>query len=117
MSRISSINLPTHDVIRRYYLKGPKKGTFDVFADGLPGSPDNLKLDEKGNFYVSLVMARDEQLTPSFVQNIGRYPLIRKLAARLLATTQTALQLLERNWPHHVLQKAIHSVSNNIVTC
>ncbi|XP_065203660.1 adipocyte plasma membrane-associated protein Hemomucin-like isoform X2 [Planococcus citri] len=96
----------------RYYLKGAKKGSFDVFADGLPGSPDNLRSDENGDFYVGLVMARDDQLTPAFMRNMGRYPLIRKLIARLLATTQSALELIDRNWPHNMLQKAIHSIGH-----
>ncbi|XP_065203656.1 adipocyte plasma membrane-associated protein Hemomucin-like isoform X1 [Planococcus citri] len=98
--------------VLRYYLKGAKKGSFDVFADGLPGSPDNLRSDENGDFYVGLVMARDDQLTPAFMRNMGRYPLIRKLIARLLATTQSALELIDRNWPHNMLQKAIHSIGH-----
>lgn len=34
--------------VLRYYLKGPKEGTFDIFVDGLPGLTDNLSRDGKG---------------------------------------------------------------------
>ena len=38
----------------RYYLKGSKAGTHDVFVDGLPGMPDNLRPNGKGGFYITL---------------------------------------------------------------
>ncbi|KAG8233768.1 hypothetical protein J437_LFUL003839 [Ladona fulva] len=31
------------DRILRYYLKGPQKGTHDIFVDGLPGVPDKIR--------------------------------------------------------------------------
>ena len=40
--------------IFRYYLKGPKAGTHDVFVDGLPGMPDNIRPNGKGGFYITL---------------------------------------------------------------
>lgn len=98
--------------ILRYYLKGPKKGTYDVFADGLPGSPDNLKRDEHGNFYLGIVIPKDAELTPAFVRNIGKYPLLRKLIARFLATLQSGLQLLDSNWSNRILQKAVHAIGH-----
>uniref|UniRef100_A0A8D8TQJ2 Adipocyte plasma membrane-associated protein n=1 Tax=Cacopsylla melanoneura TaxID=428564 RepID=A0A8D8TQJ2_9HEMI len=69
--------------VRRYHLRGPKQGTSDVFIDGLPGMPDNVKRDSKGNFLVSIVVAVDEY-TPQILQIIGPFPNIRKFVARLL---------------------------------
>lgn len=40
----------------RYHLKGAKKGTKEMFIEGLPGVPDNVRSNGKGGFYVSLVM-------------------------------------------------------------
>ncbi|KAF9595454.1 hypothetical protein IFM89_000372 [Coptis chinensis] len=39
--------------LRRYWLKGEKAGTSDVFAI-LPGSPDNVRTNEKGEFWVAI---------------------------------------------------------------
>ncbi|XP_057865360.2 protein STRICTOSIDINE SYNTHASE-LIKE 10 isoform X2 [Cryptomeria japonica] len=37
----------------RYWLKGPKMGTVEVFAS-LPGYPDNVRLSENGDFWVAI---------------------------------------------------------------
>ncbi|WOK92229.1 hypothetical protein Cni_G00920 [Canna indica] len=39
--------------INRYWLKGEKAGTSDVFAI-LPGFPDNVRTNEKGEFWVAI---------------------------------------------------------------
>ena len=99
----------------RHYLKGAKKGRTDVFVDGLPGSPDNIKADGKGNFYVSLVLPKDG--TPAFVHNIGKYPLVRKFLAQSLAVAQNVFTLADSVFPHVVLKKAVHAVSIEYVNC
>lgn len=48
----------------RHYLKGPKRGQTDVFVDGLPGIPDNIRSNGKGGFYVNLVAERTPEVTP-----------------------------------------------------
>ena len=35
----------------RYHLEGPKKGSHEVFADNLPGMPDDLGASEDGKTY------------------------------------------------------------------
>ena len=37
----------------RYWLKGPKAGQYELFAD-LPGYPDNVRRDGHGGFWVAL---------------------------------------------------------------
>lgn len=44
--------------ITRYWLKGPQAGQHDVFADNLPGLPDNLQGDRAGTFWVALPSPR-----------------------------------------------------------
>ena len=44
--------------ITRYWLKGEKAGTHEVFIDNLPGLPDNLQGDGAGTFWVALPSPR-----------------------------------------------------------
>ncbi|KAG8054533.1 hypothetical protein GUJ93_ZPchr0001g29765 [Zizania palustris] len=37
----------------RYWIKGPKAGVYELFAD-LPGYPDNVRRDAKGGYWVAL---------------------------------------------------------------
>ncbi|XP_055586018.1 adipocyte plasma membrane-associated protein Hemomucin-like [Uranotaenia lowii] len=47
-------------MIRRFYLKGPKAGTADVFMKGLPGGVDNIVGDVDG-VWVPIVFPTDRQ--------------------------------------------------------
>lgn len=44
--------------IQRYWLKGDKAGSHEIFADNLPGMPDNLQGDRAGTFWVALPTPR-----------------------------------------------------------
>ena len=44
--------------ITRLWLKGPRKGESEVFADNLPGFPDGISGDGDGNYWVALVSPR-----------------------------------------------------------
>jgi hypothetical protein len=63
--------------VKRYYLKGPKKGQSDIFVSGLPGIPDNIRSNGKGGFYVTLFHPRIET-------GLEGNPLARKFLARSL---------------------------------
>uniref|UniRef100_A0A182WSU8 Str_synth domain-containing protein n=1 Tax=Anopheles quadriannulatus TaxID=34691 RepID=A0A182WSU8_ANOQN len=78
-------------LIRRYYLKGPKAGTHDVFVDGLPGAVDNLNGDATG-FWVGLVIAADES-NPSFVGMLAPFPNLRRLLVRLFVLAEAPFRL------------------------
>ncbi|XP_050371593.1 protein STRICTOSIDINE SYNTHASE-LIKE 5-like [Argentina anserina] len=39
---------------RKYYLEGEKKGSTENFIDHLPGSPDNIRYDGEGNYWIAL---------------------------------------------------------------
>ncbi|WP_090737214.1 SMP-30/gluconolactonase/LRE family protein [Paenibacillus sp. Mc5Re-14] len=47
-----------HYQLTRYWLKGPKKGTSDIFVDNLAGFPDNITRDDQGHFWVGLFTTR-----------------------------------------------------------
>ena len=44
--------------ITRLWLKGPRVGECDVFADNLPGFPDGISGDGDGNYWVAMVSPR-----------------------------------------------------------
>ena len=46
--------------IVRYWLKGPKAGTHDIFIDNVPGFPDNITSNGKGRFWLALFTVRNE---------------------------------------------------------
>lgn len=71
--------------IQRYWLKGEKAGTHEVFTDYLPGLPDNLSYDEANQiFWVALYAPRSEIL-----ESLADQPAwIKKVVARLPAFLQ-----------------------------
>ena len=50
---------PPHTIPCRYYLKGPKAGTVDTFAQNLPGLPDNITPSSRGGYWVGFGALRD----------------------------------------------------------
>jgi len=56
------VNETGHYQITRYWLKGPKAGTHDLFASNLPGCPDGIVRDEKGDYWVSIPLYRRRHL-------------------------------------------------------
>lgn len=72
--------------IRRFWLKGDKAGTDDLFADNLPGFPDNLSFNGRDRVWVALASPRDAGLDA-----LSGWPLLRKLLAGLPAAIQNRL--------------------------
>ncbi len=65
--------------ILRYWLKGDKAGTSDVFAGNLPGFPDNITFNGRDRFWVAIYAPR----TP-IADKLAPYPGLRKAVARAL---------------------------------
>ncbi|XP_051134470.1 protein STRICTOSIDINE SYNTHASE-LIKE 3 [Andrographis paniculata] len=63
--------------LSRYWLKGKKAGTRDTLAT-LPGFPDNVRTNEKGEFWVAIHCRRN-----TYSYFMGLYPQIRKLWLKL----------------------------------
>jgi hypothetical protein len=80
--------------IFRYFLKGPKAGQQDVFLDGIPGMPDNIRSNGKGGFYVALIVRRQE-----FVDVLGPLPIVRKVVLRIRSLLVGTVSLLESVLP------------------
>lgn len=64
--------------IQRYWLKGPKAGTHEVFVDNLPGFPDGVSGNRQGIFWVALPSPRKADL-----DTIHAQPALKEFAARL----------------------------------
>ncbi|XP_063231195.1 adipocyte plasma membrane-associated protein Hemomucin-like isoform X2 [Bacillus rossius redtenbacheri] len=97
--------------VHRYHLKGPKKGQRDIFLDGLPGLPDNLKPNGHGGFLVPLVASRDVN-NSVLSQALGPYPLLRKFSARLLALLDLVFHKINHVFPNYFAQRALHWVGH-----
>jgi sugar lactone lactonase YvrE len=64
--------------IRRYWLKGPKAGSADIFIDNLPGFPDNLSANGKGTFWLAMFTVRNPA-----ADALAGMPFLRKVVWRL----------------------------------
>uniref|UniRef100_A0A914EA74 Strictosidine synthase conserved region domain-containing protein n=1 Tax=Acrobeloides nanus TaxID=290746 RepID=A0A914EA74_9BILA len=68
--------------VTRLYIAGPKKGQHEVFVN-LPGAPDNIRLNPRGNFWVAIACTR--QQGKFFIWDfLAPYPLIRTLIMQLV---------------------------------
>ncbi|KAL6528044.1 Protein STRICTOSIDINE SYNTHASE-LIKE 13 [Orobanche hederae] len=63
--------------IMKYMLKGPKNGSTEVVAN-LPGFPDNIRINEKGDFWVAIDCCRT-----TAQEVLVRYPWLRSAYFRL----------------------------------
>ncbi|MCK7544534.1 SMP-30/gluconolactonase/LRE family protein [Marinobacter bryozoorum] len=64
--------------ILRYWLTGPERGRAEVFADNLPGFPDNLDVDDAGRYWVAMPALRRPSL-----DFLHRHAWLKNLVARL----------------------------------
>ena len=64
--------------ITRYWLKGDRAGTHDLFFDNLPGIPDGISANGRGTFWLALYSPRN-----ALLDAMSDKPLLRKVAFRL----------------------------------
>ena len=62
--------------LSKYWLKGPKKGTIELFNNALPGYPDNITFNN-GIFWVAIPSQRAVDFEPIFEQPFLRSVLLR----------------------------------------
>lgn len=97
--------------VMKYELKGSKKGTVSVFAEGLPGAPDNIRFDGRDGFYVSLVIPADEY-HPLVTVSLGPFPYIRKFLGRLLYILEFPFAQIDRIYPNYICRRAAHAIGH-----
>lgn len=64
--------------ILRYWIRGPEAGKKEVFADNLPGFPDNLAVDDEGRYWVAFPTLRNAQM-----DSLHPFPWLKDLVAKL----------------------------------
>lgn len=64
--------------ITRYWLKGEKAGTHDIFMDNLPGFPDGISQSGRGTFWIALATLRNAD-----ADNLHPHPALKNLVAKL----------------------------------
>ncbi|PKI33951.1 protein STRICTOSIDINE SYNTHASE-LIKE 3-like [Punica granatum] len=85
--------------LRRYWLKGEKAGTSDIFAV-LPGYPDNVRTNKDGDFWVALHCRRG-----MYSYFAAHHPRIRKFLLKLPISERTHYLLQIGGWPHALVVK------------
>lgn len=71
--------------IRRYWIRGAKKGQTDIFIDNLPAFPDGISRGDNGVYWLALVSPRNADLDGLMSQ-----PALRKVVMRLPQSIQPA---------------------------
>jgi len=66
--------------VLRYWLRGPKQGSFERFVDNLPGFPDGVARGSGGIFWLTIAVPRDPML-----DSLMPRPWLRKVIMRLPA--------------------------------
>ena len=72
------INETSRYRIVRYWLKGPKAGTHEIFIDNLPGFPDNISGNGKGTFWLALFTVRNKA-----ADMLHRFPFLKAQLTKL----------------------------------
>ena len=96
--------------IQKYHLTGPKKGTSEIFIEGLPGLVDNLTPDADG-IWVPLVVSADPE-NPMLAQQLTSLPHLRKFIIRVLWLIETPFSLIHTYFPNIVTEKLLTEVGN-----
>jgi sugar lactone lactonase YvrE len=64
--------------VLRVHLAGARAGTREVFADNLPGFPDNITWNGRDRYWVALFNPRN-----ALLDRLGPHPFLRRVVARL----------------------------------
>lgn len=85
--------------LSKYWLKGEKAGTSEIMAV-LPGPPDNVRVNEDGDFWVAIHCRRSMY---SYLN--GLYPRIRKVILKLPIPTKIQFMFQTGGKQHGVILK------------
>ncbi|XP_058105708.1 protein STRICTOSIDINE SYNTHASE-LIKE 3 [Magnolia sinica] len=85
--------------LRRFWIKGEKAGTSEVFAI-LPGFPDNVRTNEKGEFWVAIHCRRSMY---SYICSL--YPKLRKFLLKLPIPAKFQFLMHIGGRPHALIMK------------
>ncbi|XP_023333407.1 adipocyte plasma membrane-associated protein [Eurytemora carolleeae] len=84
--------------IHKYYLTGERSGEVKVLVNSLPGLPDNIKLNDRGNYYVGLIGPRLPG-TWHILELVAPHNILRKFISRLVCMVLIPSKLLNLVFP------------------
>lgn len=67
----------TKNKISKYHLQGSQSGLFTDFSVTLPGEPDNISKNKRGNYWVGFASGRSKE-SPTILDKVAEQPLLRK---------------------------------------
>ncbi|KAK4312704.1 hypothetical protein Pmani_015889 [Petrolisthes manimaculis] len=97
--------------VLRHWLHGAKAGQTEVFVDRLPGSPDNIRSNGNDGYYIAIVTVFPDSLR-EVGNTAGRFPLLRKLATRILYLTRIGLETLAELISSYSIDQAAKKIFN-----
>lgn len=97
--------------INKYHIKGPKAGTVEIFADNLPGFPDNIRSNGRGGFWVGLCGVRLPDVKTPFA-HLGPYPAVRKAIGKFFYLGFKTVEFVESIVKHIPLPDLHFGVKN-----
>ncbi|KAI1289893.1 Adipocyte plasma membrane-associated protein [Halotydeus destructor] len=109
--RISKLNLAE---VRKAIAAGSGSGLKkELFADGFPGEPDNIRLHD-GNILVGIPFSRAKvSLLTDYVSSV---PIVRKAVARLVWSTSKALEFVSDTFDlKHLLEETIFKLKSGSI--
>jgi len=90
--------------IHKIFLKGPKKYECEKLDIKLPGLPDNIRLNERGNFYVGIISPRLPN-TVHILELATTHNLIRKFVSRLIHMVLVPIKFINYIFPTTMTRK------------
>ena len=80
--------------ILKHYIKGELQGTTEVFAEDLPGEPDNIgrSSSKEETYWIGIAIARNAQKPSFFYDNLAQYPKTKIVLLRLLYHFGTSIE-------------------------
>lgn len=91
-------------VIHKYHLTGARAGQVELLVSSLPGLPDNIKLNDRGNYYVGLIGPRLPN-TWHILELVAPHNFVRKFICRLVSMVLVPAKFLNKVMPTSVSLK------------
>lgn len=98
--------------LMKHYVAGPKKGTTEVFVEGLPGAPDNLRaLPDGSGVLVALYTVFDDD-NPLLSRSMSTTPVVKKFLARLQRLIEIPFEYLNTVYPHVLFEDVVYHIGH-----
>ncbi|KFM67955.1 Adipocyte plasma membrane-associated protein, partial [Stegodyphus mimosarum] len=97
--------------IFKYIVTGPKKGFVVDLSLVLPGEPDNISRNKRGNYWVGLSTARTAE-SPGFHDRFSEYPFLRRVFLHVHKISTTPISFLLSLLPYKQAKEIAFELQN-----